>query len=225
MQSSVPAVVVLSGGQDSATCLAIAKQEHEKIHAISFDYGQKHYVELECAQQIGTRWNVPVTVVKLSMLKDLVTSALLDPTADVNAKHPRLTSLPASFVPTRNALFLTLAHAMAQELGADSIYTGVCQTDYSGYPDCRLVFINALQNALNVGYDAEILIKTPLMFANKADTFRMAFELGVLSDILLYTHTCYNGDRTNLHEWGYGCGSCPACVLRARGYADFIRTQ
>lgn len=224
-KSKTPAVVVLSGGQDSVTCLALAHRLHEVVHTISFDYGQKHHVELELASKASAYFgSASHNVVKVSALKDLFTSALIGTAGDytVNDLHPEKAGLPASFVPQRNAIFLTLAHGLAQQLGAKEVYTGVCQTDYSGYPDCRSGFVMRLQLALNVGYEAKIHFNTPLMLATKAETWAIAAELGAMDYVRDWTNTCYNGDRDHYHEWGYGCGECPACVLRAKGYADFL---
>lgn len=223
-RNNAPAVVVLSGGQDSATCLAIARDVHPEVRAISFNYGQRHSIELTCAKELCERWSIPWTIVAIDQLRELVTSALLDKGASVSAQHPRLANLPASFVPARNALMLTLAHAYAQEIGALSLYTGVCQTDYSGYPDCREAFIQALERTLNTGYEANIRIYTPMMHIDKAETFALAARLGVLDEIVTLTHTCYNGvhDDAHFHVWGYGCGECPACKIRAAGWAKFV---
>lgn len=220
-----PAVVVLSGGQDSMTCLALALSRHAIVYAVSFDYGQRHAVELEQAEKIAKNANVPFRLVDVRSFGELVTSALTD-TSDtddesVSGQHPRNDNLPASFVPNRNALFLTIAHAVAQEVEAGYLYTGVCQTDYSGYPDCRHNFIMAMETALNIGYETDISIVTPMMYLDKAETFAMADRLGVLSDVIELSHTCYNGDRSP-HEWGAGCGHCPACKIRARGYTEFV---
>lgn len=220
------ALVVLSGGQDSVTCLGYALARFSKVCAISFQYGQKHSVELECAGTLCEKYNVPWKLVDLgSLLSSLVSSALLGTgVAKIGDNHDYKADLPASFVPGRNALFLTLAHAHAQELGADTIITGVCQTDNSGYPDCRDGFIRCLQDALNIGYQAEgkpITILTPLMHFTKAQTFALADELGFLDEVLRNSHTCYNGDHTTEHEWGYGCGECPACLLRAKGWEEY----
>ena len=155
-------IVVLSGGQDSVTCFGVAKRETELVGAISFHYNQRHAVELDYAKQLSADHGVPHRTVDLGFIGQLVTSALTGP-GDLSAKHGRLTDLPASFVPSRNALFLTVAHALAQEIEASVIYTGVCQTDYSGYPDCREEFIQSLQHSLNLGYQTNIEIKTPLM--------------------------------------------------------------
>jgi 7-cyano-7-deazaguanine synthase len=219
-----PAVVVLSGGQDSATCLALARETHPLVYAISFDYGQRHAVELSCASRLCAKWHVRHTIVEVNQLRTLVSSALLDRSLNVGDRHERLKELPASFVPARNALMLTLAHAYAAEVDAGVIYTGVCQTDYSGYPDCREKFINLLEQALNTGYDANIRIVTPMMHIDKAATFAMAARLGVLDEIVTLTHTCYNGvhDDAHFHPWGYGCGMCPACDIRAKGWTKFV---
>lgn len=216
------AVVVLSGGQDSVTCLGLALRCFEKVFAIGFEYGQKHSVELEQAQKICDAHDVPFELFGIPALKELNDSALIGE-GDVNAPHHRKPSLPASFVPNRNALFLTIAHAYAQKVDADVLVTGVCQTDFSGYPDCRLAFVQQLEFALNVGYDTNIKIMTPLMNLNKAQTFALAEECGFLKVVVDESHTCYNGDRTNKHSWGAGCGECPACKLRETGYIDYVR--
>jgi len=215
------AVVVLSGGQDSVTCLGVALKGFEKVYAIGFRYGQKHAVELAQAEVICAKHNVPFVIHEIPSLSLLADSALTT-AGDVNQLHHRDTSLPASFVPNRNALFLTIAHAFAQKVGADTIVTGVCQTDYSGYPDCRQLFIESLEEALNVGYNTSIRIETPLMYLNKAETFLLAEHAGFMEDVLELSHTCYNGDRTHRHDWGYGCGECPACKLRAVGYKSYV---
>jgi len=215
------AIVVLSGGQDSATCLALAKSKHEHVEAIIFEYGQRHAVEIDCAVELCEKWGVPFNIINVGALKQVSTSALLNTKDDVGKEHPLKPGLPASFVPARNAIFLTLAHARAQSIGADTIYTGVCQTDYSGYPDCRQQFIYNLTLTLNAGYESNIDIVTPLMNVTKAETFRMADGLGVLGDIVEHTHTCYEGDRTQKHLWGYGCGECPACKLREKGWLEY----
>lgn len=219
-----PAVVVLSGGQDSVTCLGVAMARHEKVVAVSFAYGQKHVTELRQAALIADRHGIKHGIIDLSFFGGLVTSALTSH-GDTTKEHPNKPGLPASFVPNRNALFLTLAHAIAQECGATHIYTGVCQTDYSGYPDCREGFITALEEALNIGYETSIRIVTPIMHLAKGETFALADELGILREVIEDSHTCYNGDRSVRHEWGYGCGKCPACVVRARGYDEFRFSQ
>lgn len=217
-----PAIVVLSGGQDSMTCLRLALARHEKVYAVSFLYGQKHRTELRQAALVADRHGVPHSIIDLSFFGAMVTSELTHDGGDMNAAHANKPKLPASFVPNRNALFLTLAHACAQEQGARLIYTGVCQTDYSGYPDCRQEFISALEASLNIGYETDIKIITPMMNIDKAATFQMAADLECLEEIIEDSHTCYNGDRTARHEWGYGCGECPACEIRSKGYTEFV---
>ncbi len=217
-----PAVVVLSGGQDSITCLYLALSRHAQVYAVSFLYGQKHRTELIQAAKVADRESVPHSMLDLSFFGAMVTSELVNDSGDTTQPHPYKPGLPASFVPNRNALFLTLAHAQAQEMRAKYIYTGVCQTDFSGYPDCREEFIQAFEQSLNIGYETDIRILTPMMHLDKADTFAMARDLGCLDAILEDSHTCYNGDRSVRHEWGYGCGNCPACVIRKRGYTEFV---
>lgn len=224
-------LVVLSGGQDSVTCLGLALQEalekrveqseYTTVEAIGFRYGQKHEVELFCAGTLCSRLGVPFVIHEIPSLSILGDSALTTD-GDVSQQHHRSANLPASFVPNRNALFLTIAHAYAQKIGADKIVTGVCQTDYSGYPDCRAEFIWKLQDALNTGYQTSIVIDTPLMHLTKAETFQVADECGFLETVINDSHTCYNGDRSVKHDWGFGCGKCPACELRAKGYAEFL---
>jgi 7-cyano-7-deazaguanine synthase len=218
-----PAVVVLSGGQDSVTCLGVAMANHETVRAVTYLYGQKHAVELIQAELIAKRFDIPLRVVDLRFFRDLVTSALTS-NGDTTKPHAYKPGLPASFVPNRNALFLTIAHALAQEWGADTIYTGVCQTDYSGYPDCRNDFIVSLEVALNIGYQTAIKIITPMMYLTKAETFALAESVGILDTVLEDSHTCYNGVRDIRHEWGYGCGECPSCKLRAKGWAEYRAT-
>jgi len=212
------AVVIFSGGQDSTTCLYWAKQKFDIVEAITFNYGQKHSIELECSKKICEKEQVKQTIVDISFLDTLVESALTS-NGDVTKINEK--GLPASFVPNRNQLFITLAHAYAQKIGAGSLVTGVCQTDYSGYPDCRQDFITQIIKATNMGSDSEIAICTPLMNLTKAETWELAKEVGCLENVRLDSHTCYNGDRSNLHEWGYGCDNCPACELRKKGYLEF----
>ena len=214
------AVVVLSGGQDSVTCLGWAVKMYAEVHCIGFKYGQKHEIELEQARKICMSMGVSFNVHSIPSLKHLGDSALTTK-GDVNTQHHRNENLPASFVPNRNALFLTIAHAYAQRIGAGDIVTGVCQTDYSGYPDCRNEFVTQLEKTLNIGYETNIRIQTPLMYLTKAETFALAEECEVLDTVIEHSHTCYNGNRETRNEWGYGCGGCPACELRARGYEEY----
>ena len=214
------ALVVLSGGQDSVTCLFWALAKFEEVEAITFKYGQRHEVELTCAKAVCRETGVPHKVLDMSFLGEIATSALTGD-GDVSAAHALNDKLPASFVPNRNALLLGAAHSYAQTIGAEVLVTGVCQTDYSGYPDCREEFIMLLNTALDIGTAREVKILTPLMYLTKAETFKLADELGVLSTVIEMSHTCYEGDRSVRHQWGYGCGECPACGLRRAGYEEF----
>jgi 7-cyano-7-deazaguanine synthase len=235
------ALVVLSGGQDSVTCLAWAANRFRHISAITFDYGQRHRVELECAERAveylarssgrvpGVSFSLP-RVVNASALKSVGQSALTSTIAEpVSAPHRDNPTVPASFVPGRNALFLTLAYVHALSIGADAVVTGVCQTDFSGYPDCRVNFVMALQTALEIGYlppgRARVPLLTPLMYLDKAQTFALAKREGALDLVLEVSHTCYEGDHTTRHPWGYGCGVCPACKLRSDGFRRFEAGQ
>lgn len=190
-------VVVFSGGQDSTTCLGLALEAGFKnIHCISFEYGQRHAVEILCAKRIIDMFdNVTHDIIPAGALSAIGNSALILGTDqnDVNLEHKTKSGLPASFVPNRNAFFLTLSHALAQKFEASYVITGVCETDYSGYPDCREYFIQSLEQSLNLGSEANIKILTPLMYEDKASTFKLAEETGFLDIVLNYSHTCYNG--------------------------------
>lgn len=213
------AVVIFSGGQDSTTCLYWAKEKFDVVEAITFNYAQNHIVEIIQAEIICQKEEIRQKVVDISFFGALVNSALTTG-GDVNVTNEK--GLPASFVPNRNQMFITMAHSYAQKIGAQHLVTGVCQTDYSGYPDCREKFIEALQVVTNMGSEAEIKIHTPLMHLTKAETFKLADNIGVLYEVVELSHTCYNGDRNNRHKWGYGCDNCPACELRKKGFNDFI---
>ena len=215
------ALVVSSGGQDSTTCLGWAKNRFEYVESITFDYGQKHKVEIAQAQKIALLLHVKNTLLSLDAFSQLNDSALIDSTQDIGAHHRVHTNLPASFVPNRNAIFFTLAHAFAQKQGIEHIIIGVNQTDYSGYPDCREPFVKALELALNLGSEANIIFHYPLMHLTKAETFALSKEEGVLDLVINESHTCYNGDHSEKHAWGYGCGMCPACVLRKMGWEAY----
>ena len=224
------AIVLFSGGQDSTTCLAWALDRFAAVETVGFDYGQRHRVELdvrgpllaaiaEAFPRFSGRLG-PDHLLDLWVLGQVSDTAL---TRDV-AITMGDSGLPTSFVPGRNLLFLTFAAALAYRRGIKHIVTGVCETDYSGYPDCRDDTIKAMQLALNLGMEARFVLHTPLMWIDKAETWRMAERLGgtPLVDLVRDgTHTCYTGDRSHRHEWGYGCGACPACELRANGYRAF----
>lgn len=215
------ALVVFSGGQDSTTCLGWAKNRFDEVETITFDYGQKHRVEIEQARKIAEALHVKNTLLSLDAFSQLNDSALIDGSQDIGAQHSVHTNLPASFVPNRNAIFFTLAHAFAQKHGIEHIIIGVNQTDYSGYPDCREPFVKALELALNLGSEATITFHYPLMHLTKAETFALSNVEGVLDLVIDESHTCYNGVHTHKHAWGYGCGECPACVLRKQGWECF----
>lgn len=215
------ALVVFSGGQDSTTCLGWAKNRFDYIETITFDYGQKHRVEIAQAQKIAETLGVKNTLLSLDAFSQLNDSALIDGNLDISAHHRTHTNLPASFVPNRNAIFFTLAHAFAQKQGIQNIIIGVNQTDYSGYPDCREPFVKALELALNLGSEEEIVFHYPLMHLTKAETFTLAKEESVLGLVIDESHTCYNGDHIHKNAWGYGCGECPACILRKIGWEEF----
>ncbi len=223
------ALVVMSGGQDSATCLFWALDKFDTVKAISFDYGQRHAIELECAQELCALAGVELhEIFDLSVLGQLAaSSAMIDVDAELTADGGHK-NLPSSFVPGRNIIMLSLAAARAISDGVAHLVTGVCQTDYSGYPDCRRETIDALENVLRLGNDLdedELTIHTPLMYLDKAQTWELADDLGVLDAIVLHTHTCYEGNHEDLHPWGYGCGECPSCLLRKRGYAQYKGIQ
>jgi 7-cyano-7-deazaguanine synthase len=225
------ALVLFSGGQDSTTCLAQALTRYQRVETIAFDYRQRHSVELDARlvvlQQL--REQFPEWAGKLGEdhLLDLGVLGQVSETSLTRDTAFKMESsgLPNTFVPGRNLLFLTLAAALAYRRGLEVLVTGVCETDFSGYPDCRDDTMKAMQLALSLGMDKRFLIETPLMWIDKADTWRLADALGgrKLVDLIVeHTHTCYLGDREHRHAWGYGCGACPACELRARGYAGFI---
>ena len=232
------ALVLFSGGQDSTTCLAHALSRYERVETIAFDYGQRHHVELEARLNVLTalRQQFPAWSERLgddhlldvNVLGQISETSLTRDTAFAM----EASGLPNTFVPGRNLLFLTLAAALAYRRGMDVLVTGVCETDFSGYPDCRDDTMKAMQIALSLGMDKRLLIDTPLMWIDKAQTWQLAHDLGdasgvadggkALVDLIVeHSHTCYLGDRVHRHAWGYGCGSCPACELRARGYAGY----
>ena len=210
------AVVVFSGGQDSTTCLIQALNQYDEVHAITFDYGQRHREEIAIAQSLGKQLGVAShKVLDVTVLNELAISAL---TRDAIAVSNELmeNGLPNTFVPGRNILFLTLAGIYAYQLGADTVITGVCETDFSGYPDCRDQFIKAMQSALEQGMDRQLTIKTPLMWLNKAETWALADKYHSLALVKDQTLTCYNGIV------GAGCGTCPACMLRSKGLQEYL---
>ena len=210
------AVVVLSGGQDSATCLALAVKKHgaDEVAAITFRYGQRHAVETRFAKALAKRFGIAAhKVVPMDFFSHLTTSALLSKHAKIEKK--RGASCPTTVVEGRNAFFLLAAAVWAKELGAKNVYTGVGEADYSGYPDCREVFVKAQEKAIRLALEWPVRIVTPFMHMTKAEEWALADRLGILDVIENHTLTCYNGVP------GKGCGKCPACKLRNRGYAEF----
>ncbi len=210
------AVVVFSGGQDSTTCLVQAMQEYDEVHAITFDYGQRHKLEIEVAEQLAKKLGVKAhKVMDVGLLNELAISSLTRD--DIPVSHElQENGLPNSFVPGRNILFLTLAGIYAYQIGAQTVITGVCETDFSGYPDCRDEFVKAMNRALVQGMDRELEIKTPLMWLNKAQTWALADQYQALDLVRNHTLTCYNG------VIGDGCGNCPSCDLRRAGLNDYL---
>ncbi|HEX7391105.1 MAG TPA: 7-cyano-7-deazaguanine synthase QueC [Acidiphilium sp.] len=230
MTASTHALVLFSGGQDSGTCLAYALDRYDHVETIGFSYGQRHAVELGCRaplrEAIATLrpWRAslgPDHMLDIeSALAALGATAM---TADI-AIETTEAGLPNTFVPGRNLLFLTYAAALAYRRGIGVLVGGMCETDYSGYPDCRSATMAAMQSALGLGLDRPVAIDTPLMRLDKADTWRLAETVGgpqLVEIIRVGSHSCYLGDRTALHDWGYGCGTCPACTLRASGWRRY----
>ena len=227
------AVVVFSGGQDSVTCLHWAMQRYDKVHAITYNYGQKHAVEVDQAAKVLEKYNIPQTVVDLNQsLGVLAESALI---SHGNVSETNKYGLPSSFVPGRNGIFLYNAYIYALKIGADAIVTGVCQTDYSGYPDCRREYIDSLLETMDLGVFGKrstLAIETPLMYLTKGETFLLADRMGVLEDVVELSHTCYNGERTYKFDWGYSAEAgteddpfCPACALRAKGWEEYLKLK
>ena len=225
------ALVLFSGGQDSTTCLALALSKYERVETIAFDYRQRHSVELEARLRVLEQIKLQFPqwahklgddhMLDLGVLGQVSETSL---TRDVAFKMES-SGLPNTFVPGRNLLFLTLAAALAYRRDLQVMVTGVCETDFSGYPDCRDDTMKAMQLALSLGMDKRFLIETPLMWIDKADTWALAASLGgqPLVDLIIeHTHTCYMGDRQHRQAWGYGCGTCPACDLRAKGYDRWV---
>lgn len=218
------ALVLFSAGQDSATCLAWALQRYAHVETIGFHYGQRHAVEMDQREVVRRELKTPALgedhVVDLSGYGAVAESAL---TAD-RAIEMAENGLPTTFVPGRNLVFLTVAAAVAYRRGVSTLVGGMCETDYSGYPDCRRETIDAMERTLSLGLDTPLKIETPLMYLTKAQTWALAHELGgdaLVETIIEHSHTCYEGDRTHRHAWGYGCAACPACDLRAQGWTEW----
>ena len=231
MNTGERALVLFSGGQDSATCLAWALERFSAVETVAFDYGQRHKIELECREEFLTKvveinplWKKrlgPDHKLDLSLLGKISETSLTQE-AEIALRED---GLPNTFVPGRNLLFFTLAAAVAYRRKLRHLVGGMCETDYSGYPDCRDDTLKSLQVTLNLGMGSNCVVDTPLMWIDKAATWRMADDLGgdqLVDLIKTSTHTCYLGDRDHEHDWGFGCGGCPACDLRQTGYKKFI---
>ncbi|WP_207537119.1 7-cyano-7-deazaguanine synthase QueC [Sabulicella rubraurantiaca] len=222
------ALVLFSGGQDSATCLAWAMRRFERVETLGFDYGQRHKVELDCRAALRDGMACPALgedhLLSLPVLGAISDTAL---TRDAEITM-QADGLPSTFVPGRNLVFLTLAAALAYRRGLRHIVAGMCQTDYSGYPDCRDDTVKAMQVALNLGMDRRFVLHTPLMWRDKKATWELAEALGgpaLVELIRRESHSCYRGVRGTLHRWGHGCGDCPACDLRARGWDAYAASH
>ncbi|MDG5790038.1 7-cyano-7-deazaguanine synthase QueC [Evansella sp. AB-P1] len=207
------AIVIFSGGQDSTTCLFWALKNFKEVEAVTFNYNQKHKLEIEVAQNITKEISVKHTVLDMGLLNQLAPNALTRD--DIAIEHIE-GELPSTFVEGRNLLFLSFAAILAKQVGAKHLVTGVCETDYSGYPDCRDIFIKSANVTLNLAMDNEFVIHTPLMWVDKADTWKLADDLGALDYVRNNTLTCYNGIIAD------GCGECPACILRKNGLETYI---
>jgi 7-cyano-7-deazaguanine synthase len=229
--TTAKAIVLFSGGQDSTTCLAWALDRFAAVETIGFDYGQRHKVELACRpvilgefRRLFPAWAARLGedhVIDLGVLGGISDTALTREAEIAMSEN----GLPNTFVPGRNLVFLTFAAAIAYRRGAKHLVAGMCETDYSGYPDCRDDTVKAMQVALTLGMAQRFVIDTPLMWRDKAATWHLAEELGgvALVDLIReHTHSCYRGDRERRHDWGYGCGACPACELRAAGYRRYV---
>ena len=219
------AYLLLSGGQDSFVCLTWALQHFDEVETVSIAYNQRHVKELEHAAKIAQHFGVKNTVYNIGhFLNDMADSSLLS-SGSHNGHHNQASNLPASFVPNRNGLFLTIIsnHAFRNNERRIDIVTGTCETDFSGYPDCRDSYIKAKEVELSLGLDRAVTIHTPLMWKTKAQTFEMAEKAGKLKELIELTLTCYNGVEV-MHEWGYGCGECPSCLLRKKGFEEFKKS-
>ena len=232
--SSDTALVLFSGGQDSTVCLAWALERFARVETVGFDYGQRHAIELDVRPLLRERlsalkpeWQQRLGedhIISLDALSAISDTAL---TRDVEISMSD-SGLPNTFVPGRNLIFFCFAGALAWRRGARHIVGGMCETDYSGYPDCRDDTIKAMQGALSLGLDRPMILETPLMWIDKAGTFALAEEIGgqaLLDLIIEHSHSCYLGDRSHRHAWGYGCGECPACQLRAQGFEQFMSSK
>ncbi|WP_163873265.1 7-cyano-7-deazaguanine synthase QueC [Paenibacillus favisporus] len=216
MLKNEKAVVVFSGGQDSTTCLFWALRQFKEVETVTFDYGQRHRLEIECAQSIAAELGVKNTVLDMSLLNQLAPNALTRSDIEITQEEGEL---PSTFVDGRNHLFLSFAAVLGKQSGAKHLVTGVCETDFSGYPDCRDAFIKSLNVTLNLAMDYDFVIHTPLMWLDKAETWKLADDLGAFPFVRERTLTCYNGII------GDGCGECPACRLRKAGLDKYLQSK
>ncbi|MGN7166803.1 7-cyano-7-deazaguanine synthase QueC [Paenibacillus cellulositrophicus] len=216
MLKNEKAVVVFSGGQDSTTCLFWALRQFKEVETVTFDYGQRHRLEIECAQSIAAELGVKNTVLDMSLLNQLAPNALTRSDIEITQEEGEL---PSTFVDGRNHLFLSFAAVLGKQSGARHLVTGVCETDFSGYPDCRDAFVKSLNVTLNLAMDYDFVIHTPLMWLDKAETWKLADDLGAFPFVLERTLTCYNGII------GDGCGECPACRLRKAGLDKYLQSK
>lgn len=211
------AIIVFSGGQDSTTCLFWALEHFQEVEAVTFDYNQRHNSEVDVAKQIAETYKIKHHILDMSLLNQLAPNALTK--EDIEVKDGEEGELPNTFVPGRNLLFLSFASILARQVGAKHIVTGVCETDFSGYPDCRDIFIKSMNVTLNLAMDAQLVVHTPLMWLDKAETWKLADDLGVMDIVRQQTLTCYNGVIAD------GCGECPACKLRQNGLEEYLQMQ
>ncbi|MDQ0197808.1 7-cyano-7-deazaguanine synthase [Neobacillus ginsengisoli] len=217
MMENSKALVVFSGGQDSTTCLFWALDRFNEVEAVTFDYNQRHSLEIECAKNITKELGVRHHILDMALLNQLAPSALTRD--DIEVKEGEDGELPSSFVPGRNLIFLSFAGILASQIGSAHIVTGVCETDFSGYPDCRDIFVKSLNVTLNLSMNAQFVIHTPLMWLNKAETWGLADTLGALDFVREKTLTCYNGMIAD------GCGECPSCKLRQKGLNEYLKNR
>ncbi|MCD8873258.1 7-cyano-7-deazaguanine synthase QueC [Mammaliicoccus sciuri] len=210
------AVVVFSGGQDSTTCLFYAKEHFKEVELVTFQYGQRHDLEIKVAEDIAKEQGLKHHILDMSLLSQLSPNALTDHSIQIENDE---NGIPNTFVPARNLLFLSFAGALAYQIGAKHIITGVCETDFSGYPDCRDSFIKSMNLSLNLSMDKDFVIHTPLMWLNKKETWALSDQLGALDYVREKTLTCYNGVMSD------GCGECPACKLRKQGLDQYLETK
>ena len=230
--TATSALVLFSGGQDSTVCLAWALQRYARVETVGFEYGQRHRIELDQRQCILDAFRSGAHGAALGEDHVLMLMSLAQISDTALTRDSEITysesGLPTTFVPGRNLLFLTYAAALGYRRGISTLVAGMCETDFSGYPDCRNATIQTLATAISLGLDKPVKIETPLMFINKAETWAMADTLGGagLVDLIVEdTHTCYLGDRSRRHDWGYGCGTCPACDLRAKGWEQWTSAR